>query len=300
MKTPRLRSHLIPGAAVVAVLVLSGVCLAAAPAVKVAPTKARAGEAVLVTVGKTAARPDGSALGKPLQFFRTARGWQAVFAIPLKSPPSTLDVVVQGKGVDEKVSVPVGTRDDEEDNVEVNEVYAAPPADKMAMVDADNDAVIKALQNDGPPRFKSTFGKAGRGKVTSVFGTWRMFNDQYRSRHLGVDLAATRGAPVMAVNAGKVTLVRDTFLMGKVVVVEHGAGLASAYFHLDSAKVAEGDEVRRGQRLGGAGDGGRTTGPHIHLGLWAQGGFVDPTAFARLPLQAPRDPGTRQATAASN
>lgn len=254
------------------------------PTLKISPTKARAGEAVLVSVGKIEKPPEGSALGKPLQFFRTSRGWQAVFAIPLKAPPETLDVVVNG--IDEKATVHVGTRDDDEDKVEVSEVYAAPPADKVSVVDADNEAVVKALQNESAPRFRQAFSKPGRGKVTSVFGTWRTFNEQYRSRHLGVDYAAARGAPVLAVNAGKVTLVRDTFLMGKVVVVEHGAGLGSAYFHLDSANVSEGDEVKRGQKLGGAGDGGRTTGPHIHLGLWAAGGFVDPVAFARLPLKA--------------
>lgn len=72
---------------------------------------------------------------------------------------------------------------------------------------------------------------------------------------------------------------RDTFLAGKVIVVAHNAGIASAYFHLQDAAVKEGDLVERGQAIGKAGKTGRATGPHLHLGVRVTGGWVDPASF---------------------
>jgi murein DD-endopeptidase MepM/ murein hydrolase activator NlpD len=84
-------------------------------------------------------------------------------------------------------------------------------------------------------------------------------------------------------------LVRDCFLAGNVVVVAHGGGVASAYYHLNKASVAEGDTVAQGDVIGLAGHTGRTTGPHLHLSMHVPGGMVDPAAFFKLKL-APAKP----------
>ncbi len=90
-----------------------------------------------------------------------------------------------------------------------------------------------------------------------------------------------------AINGGTVVLVRSCFLPGVVVVVDHGAGIASAYFHLQLASVIEGDVIERGHVIGRAGQTGRATGPHMHLSVWVPGGFVDPATFLRLPFRPP-------------
>jgi len=81
-----------------------------------------------------------------------------------------------------------------------------------------------------------------------------------------------------------VVLVRDGFLTGNLVAIAHGAGIASAYYHLSKTSVAEGDKVERGAEIGLAGATGRTTGPHLHLSVRVPGGFVDPATFLRLKL----------------
>jgi murein DD-endopeptidase MepM/ murein hydrolase activator NlpD len=91
-----------------------------------------------------------------------------------------------------------------------------------------------------------------------------MFNGAVSSRHLGVDFAGKKGAPVRAANRGRVALVDTFFLAGTVVYIDHGGGVVTGYFHLSKPLVATGDTVARGQRIGLVGATGRVTGPHLH------------------------------------
>ncbi len=257
---------------------------AAAPKLVVTPSKPMAGAPVLVTVRGAKNRPSGSALGKELEFYPVRGGWQALFAVPLDDPPPKLDVVI--RDLELKDTLEVQPRDSKDEEVEVDPAFAVPPNEKAQQISDENRAVIEAVQSDEPPKFRGRFVKPGGGKVTSRFGEWRTFNGhpETKSRHLGLDYGAPKGAAVKAINAGNVTLVSDTYLMGQVVVIDHGGGIGSAYFHLDNIRVKLGDEVKRGQRIGAAGTGGRTTGPHIHLSVWVREAFVDPAGFLGLPL----------------
>lgn len=233
------------------------------------------GEAVLLTVSGVKDLPKGEAAGKPLQFWKARNAWRAVFAVPIGADNKAITVTV----ADQKREVEVRTVTFGEASLVVEEELANPNAEERKQIDADNAAIIAALgKGDMDPQFTAAF-KGPAGKVSSGYGEWRTFNDGHRSQHLGFDVPAKEGSPVAAINAGTVTLVRDTFLAGKVVVVAHGAGIASAYFHLSEAGVKEGDLVKRGQAIGKAGHTGRATGPHLHLGVRVHGGWVDPASF---------------------
>ena len=116
------------------------------------------------------------------------------------------------------------------------------------------------------------------------FGSRRIINGQPRSPHGGTDYAAPRGTPVVAVNEGRVVLAADYFFQGRFVVVDHGLGLHTVYFHLDETRVEIGQRVVRGQVLGTVGSTGRATGPHLHFGVQLPGARVDPERLLALPL----------------
>jgi murein DD-endopeptidase MepM/ murein hydrolase activator NlpD len=126
------------------------------------------------------------------------------------------------------------------------------------------------------------------GRPTGGFGLRRIINDQPRSPHTGYDWAAPRGTPVLAANAGRVALVAEHFFAGRLVVLDHGLGLFTLYFHLDDTRVRPVEDVARGQRIGSVGATGRATGPHLHLGVSLGGARVDPMAL--LALSPPPDP----------
>ncbi len=102
----------------------------------------------------------------------------------------------------------------------------------------------------------------GRG-----FGKRRFINGEPRSPHTGVDASAPRGTPVHAISGGIVKLARNLFFSGNSVIIDHGGGLFSMYFHLDSTAVHQGTRVRKGDLIGTVGSTGRATAPHLHLGI---------------------------------
>ncbi|WP_456433812.1 M23 family metallopeptidase [Thermosulfuriphilus sp.] len=120
------------------------------------------------------------------------------------------------------------------------------------------------------------------GRISSPFGLKRILNGQPRSPHMGVDFAARQGSPVVAFGTGKVVLVRDFYLSGLTVVIDHGLGLYSIYCHLDKALVTAGETVTVGQRIGLVGKSGRATGPHLHFGVSLVGIRVDPLRLLEL------------------
>jgi murein DD-endopeptidase MepM/ murein hydrolase activator NlpD len=119
------------------------------------------------------------------------------------------------------------------------------------------------------------------GQLATPFGIARILNGEPRSAHSGVDLRAALGEEVRATNRGRVALVGSFFFNGLSVVLDHGVGLYSMYFHLSKVNVALGDMVEKGGAIGLAGSTGRSTGPHLHWAVRLAGARVDPFALIR-------------------
>ncbi|WP_409228713.1 peptidoglycan DD-metalloendopeptidase family protein [Gudongella sp. SC589] len=105
-----------------------------------------------------------------------------------------------------------------------------------------------------------------KGRITTEFGETRTVNGAPTTyRHSGLDIAAPTNTDVLATNSGKVTLAMNLTLTGNSIVIDHGEGLFSVYFHLEKMFVSKGDMVKRGQLIGGVGSTGFSTGPHLHF-----------------------------------
>jgi murein DD-endopeptidase MepM/ murein hydrolase activator NlpD len=120
------------------------------------------------------------------------------------------------------------------------------------------------------------------GELAGAFGLRRVINGQPKGSHSGVDLRAQEGTPVKACNDGIVVLVDRLFFSGTSVLLDHGWGLYSMYFHLSEALVREGNRVGKGGILGRVGSTGRSTGPHLHWGIRIQGARVDPLSLLKI------------------
>ncbi len=120
--------------------------------------------------------------------------------------------------------------------------------------------------------------------VSAGFGLRRIINGEPRSPHTGVDLSAAAGAPVLAANAGTVAWVGQQFFAGTMVILDHGMGLYTMYFHLQDILVQPGQHVERGDLIARVGSTGRATGPHLHWGARLQGARIDPLELLRLAV----------------
>jgi len=113
-------------------------------------------------------------------------------------------------------------------------------------------------------------------KITSAFGTKRVYNGTLKSYHSGTDFRAKVGTPIYASNSGIVRISQNRFYSGNSIVIDHGHGVYSCYFHLSKMNYKVGDFIKKGEVLGLSGATGRITGPHLHFAFRINGIQVDP------------------------
>ena len=95
---------------------------------------------------------------------------------------------------------------------------------------------------------------------------------------------------VPTIQSGRVALVAEHFFAGRNVMLDHGLGLFTLYFHLTEARVAPSESVEGGQVIGTVGATGRVTGPHLHFAVLLGGARVDPEALLHLVPPEERPP----------
>ena len=118
--------------------------------------------------------------------------------------------------------------------------------------------------------------------ITSEFGKARVYNSTLKGYHSGTDFRAKTPTPIKASNDGRVVLVKDRFYSGGTVIIDHGHGIYTCYFHMSKFDVKEGDMVKKGTIIGLSGSSGRVTGPHLHFATRVKGVQVDPLQLMEL------------------
>lgn len=281
-------------------VVALGLLVAAGPApahealrVRWAPRVLRQGDVGMVHVQAAAdARVvEGSLAGRRLRFFPYGDGHAALVGIDVETKPGTVAWRVGALDECDRPLRASGTLRIRARTFPLQRLTL--PRDKV-----DLDPPTLARVEEEARRLRTLSATAGaarlwRGRFTKPvgvsdpgegFGARRIINGQPRAPHTGLDYSADAGTPVVAANRGRVALVADHFFPGRLVVIDHGLGLFTLYFHLERAHVAEGEEVERGQPIGAVGATGRATGPHLHFAAQLDGARIDPAGLFGLTL----------------
>ena len=155
---------------------------------------------------------------------------------------------------------------------------------EFAQLRARERAQIVAARNQqtGAAGWRQRFIWPATGRISGLFGAQRIYRGEPGAYHSGVDVAGPTGAPVVAPADGVVVLAATTpfSLEGRLLIIDHGMGLNSAFLHLSRIDVAPGTAVRQGQPVGAIGATGRATGPHLHWSLAWRDARLDPLLAA--------------------
>jgi murein DD-endopeptidase MepM/ murein hydrolase activator NlpD len=276
------------GALASAAALLGGNDAASHPLLEIQPGKARPGDVILIRLRGVSSPPKGKLGTRELAFVPTRGGFWALAPLEVEQAPGELEVSINpasGGASGEEIA---GTIIVIEPNFNRRELSVAnrfinPSAKERRRLAQDQAAFERAYDQPAQPAmFTHNFRLPRQSTVTAHYGDLRLFNGAKEGQHYGVDLDGRMGAPVFAANDGKVVLARRCFASGNSVLIHHGAGLFTAYFHLSQMRVAVGQKVHQGEQIGAVGKTGRVTGPHLHWAAKVDKLYVDPESLLRL------------------
>lgn len=168
------------------------------------------------------------------------------------------------------VSYPIET-------LSVDPAKVTPPAEALERIERERLQAKTIYGHFSPIRYwNKGFIKPLESNITSEYGSARTYNGTLQSYHGGVDLRARTPTAIHASNDGIVVLAEDRYYSGGTIIIDHGEGLYSCYFHLSRYDVNVGDYVHQGDVIALSGDTGRITGPHLHFGFMVHGVQTDP------------------------
>ena len=264
---------------------------AATPSLELIPASVKPGDPVLLVVHGVEGVPDGTVGSLSAEFYRHGDTAEALVGIPVEEEPGLLRVKVTAGALTLDGGLEVVPPEFPERKLTVASKFVKIPKAAKARIKADQAAYQKAWATPFRPRaFGDNFEKPRDAVITAHFGDKRTLNGKKTTQHFGLDLDGSTGDEIRAANDGRVVMVRDCYTSGNTVLVEHGAGLITSYFHMSKFLVKPGQEVKRGELLGLVGKTGRVTGPHLHFGAHIGTLWVNPQALLALPFPGGASP----------
>ncbi len=220
-------------------------------------------------------------LGRQFPLFKPAETWKTVIGIPLETAPGKKKIFFElsenGGGKNKFMKeIVIGKKN------YPTVWFWLKPAKKKLLLATDLTAsewarIEQKLKVDDPvQKWGGRFAPPASGEVSMRFGTVERVNKLRRGQHRGMDIAAPIGTAVMAANSGTVVFAQPLKVFGGTIVIDHGLGVHSLYFHLSKFFAQPGDAVIKGQKIALSGNSGVSSGPHLHWGMSVHNLRVDP------------------------
>ena len=239
------------------------------------------GIAILPVGSANAPAPRVSYHGRQVLVTQHGDNWLALVGLALNAELGSHSVNVETNGATTPIQFQVNDKAYPEQRLKIQNkrMVDEMTAEDLQRIEAEKQemARIKATwsQRDADTAFTAPVD----GRLSSLFGLKRFFNDVPRQPHNGLDIAGGVGTAISAPASGRVIGVGNYFFNGNTVFLDHGQGLISAYLHMSRIDVAIGQQVRQGDTLGAVGATGRVTGPHLHWIVYLNQETVDPALF---------------------
>lgn len=258
------------------------------------PQVTQSGVAEIRARGKDLAAVQGFFGGREILFFPDPEGgYSALAGIDLEEKPGFKEIRVRGQDKagtkwEGQVTFYVKAKPFPQEKISVPASFDQIDEATRKEIEREQQQMARLWATLSPSRlWEGRFLAPVSGTITSPFGLRRIVNGLPRAPHGGVDLRAALGTEVLASNSGRVVLRDEFFFNGKSLVLDHGGGLYTMYFHLQDFAVEVGSEVRKGDPIGLSGMTGRVTGPHLHWGARLNGARIDPFALLEIGGESP-------------
>ena len=259
--------------------------------VRVNPAAVAQGNTVSVYVANLLpGRPAGRLGDQPLQFAPSGDGYVALVGVDAFAEPGIIDLEISGgdeRGLWEplRARLPIAATAYDTQYVTVGE-----------SLDGLLDPALRATEDEFLHGLYAVFDETQQWAgvfqypltttvVTAPYGGRRSYNGgPIQIYHTGIDFAAPEGQPVNAPAAGRVVFSDELELRGGVILIDHGLGVMTGYYHLSERIAQLGDTVTAGQLIGRVGTTGLSSGPHLHWDVRVMDVPVDPLPWTQQPF----------------
>jgi murein DD-endopeptidase MepM/ murein hydrolase activator NlpD len=236
--------------------------------------------------------PAGTFAGQSLSFAPYREGYVALVGLDAFTEPGRYPLELSGSGegvwwpLSQDVQVVAGSY--------VSQTITVPPELEPLLapeVRAEEDAFLNTYYSafSPVPQWEGLFQvPVSNTIVTAPYGGARSYNGgPYEIFHTGVDFGGGLGTAIMAPAAGTVVYAGELTLRGNTLILDHGMGVHSGYYHLSEILAEEGATVTAGQVVARGGNTGLSTGPHLHWELRVMGVPVNGLQWTENPFPLP-------------
>ena len=258
--------------------------------ISILPLPLKQGKTEIITVNTNGqVELSGSLNGYPLSFFATGEGeYVAIQGVHAMAQPGLATLAIQGRvsgedyfSFEQAILLEPGYYP--RDPV----LYVDPTTLLPEFTQPEEDLIRTITSSPTPVKFWSSLFRHPVDEpicVRSWFGSRRSYNDgPFNYFHSGIDYGVCANLNIYAPAPGRVVYIGDLTVRGLSTIIDHGWGIFSGFWHQANTMVQVGDFVQTGQIIGEIGGTGRSTGPHLHWEIWANGVQVEPLDWITNP-----------------
>lgn len=240
---------------------------------------------VLISSSKELTVAKSTFLGRDYSLFGIGDDYRAIIGVPPEQKPGvyTLSFTITDKD---------GKQETIAKNIKVaatkfpsTSFWLKPAKKKLLVKDLIAEEWSKVekvlLIENAEQAWQGRFALPAKGPTSMVFGTIERINGKRSGQHRGFDIAVPTGSKIGAANSGKVVFAEKLQAFGGTIVIDHGQGVHTLYFHLSKFLAEVGQDVTQGDIIALSGNTGISSGPHLHWGMSVHNLRVDPAQWTK-------------------
>jgi murein DD-endopeptidase MepM/ murein hydrolase activator NlpD len=255
------------------------------PEVLFEPQHPGPGDIMVVTIKNVTGAVEGTFNGRKIYFNPSRESFKSIVGIDLSVVPGKYEMEISAAGNTMRRSVRVVKKKYGLQRLTLPKDMVELSPENEARVEREQHKMSAIWPNESELVWTGNFSNPLEGEIVTQFGVKRIINKIPKNPHSGVDVSGKEGDPVHAPNNAVVVLVDDQFYSGNSVVLDHGQGIYTMFFHLSKILVNPGQKVKKGEVIALVGSTGRSTGAHLHWGARVQGAKVNPLELIKLKLE---------------
>jgi murein DD-endopeptidase MepM/ murein hydrolase activator NlpD len=248
--------------------------------------EASQGKVVRVTISSTEAlqSAEGSFIGQNFLLFKQGDdSFRGIVGIPIEQKPGNYTLKLFITGADGEKRALIKTIKIKKNSFPFSKFWLPPARNKLrarTIVNNEWGEIEKVLLvEDLKQRWIGSFSWPAEAAISQGFGHREIINNRPAGSHRGVDVAVPGGTKIFSPNSGKIVFTKQLKAFGGTIVIDHGQGIHTLYFHLSRFLSKVGDEVHKGDLIALSGNSGISSGAHLHWGMSVHNLRVDPVQW---------------------